>query len=360
VYGESAHLGVVLDAIGEHAGAACDSFEIIAVDDGSPDDTWERLAAEARRRPYLRAVRLSRNFGKEHALSAGLEASRGEVVLVMDGDLQHPPSLIPEMVARWREGGCDVVEAVKQRRGIESWRSRLCAGAFYGLLKVLSGFDLRGASDFKLLDRRVVDAWRQMPEHSLFFRGMVAWLGFRRARIAFDVPKRVGGTSRWSLFALARLATGAITAFSSSLLQLVTLFGLLFLAFAFFLAVQTFLMWLRGHAVTGFATVILLLLMIGSLLMISLGLIGLYVARIYDEVKGRPRFVVADALGFPDGAEAGAGAVTGVVDPVRYPLAHDARRYPGTRRLNEEANRAAEWARPGRAGDAAPHPTSDE
>src|SRR5205085_3796446 len=260
MYCESGNVEVAIDAISRHVGAACDSFEIIAVDDGSTDDTWERLAEEARRRPYLKAIRLSRNFGKEHALSAGLEASRAGGVLVMDADLQHPPSLIPDMVARWRQGGCDVVEAVKQRRGVESWRSRLCAGAFYGVLKLLSGFDLRGASDFKLLDRRVVDAWRRMPERSLFFRGMVAWLGFRRARVGFDVPSRASGASKWSLFALARLATGAITAFSSALLQLVTIFGLLFLAFAFFLAVHTFLTWVRGRAVTGFATVILLLL----------------------------------------------------------------------------------------------------
>lgn len=298
MYCESQNVGVALEAIGHYAGEATDAYEIVAVDDGSTDDTWDRLEAESRQRPGVRAVRLSRNFGKEHALSAGLEASRGRAVIVMDADLQHPPHLIPEMVRRWRAGGVDVVEAVKQSRGRETWRSRLCAATFYGLLKFLSGFDLCGASDFKLLDRRVVDAWRRMPERNLFFRGMIAWLGFRRVRVPFEVPERVGGASKWSVFALARLALGAITAFSSTLLQLVTFFGLVFLAFAVFLAAQTLVMKLRGQAVTGFTTVILLLLMIGSLLMISLGLIGLYLARIYDEVKARPRFVVAETAGF--------------------------------------------------------------
>jgi glycosyltransferase involved in cell wall biosynthesis len=298
MFNESDHVEYVIDQISAHVENATGSYEIVAVDDGSRDDTWQRLAHESNRRPRLRALRLSCNFGKEHALTAGLEASRGRAVLVMDGDLQHPPDLIPEMLDCWRAGRCDVVEAVKRRRGVESWRTRLGAGAFYGVLKLLSGFDLRGASDFKLLDRKVVDAWRQMPERNLFFRGMVAWLGFRCERIEFDVADRVGGTSKWSLFALARLALCAITAFSSTLLQLVTFAGLLFLLFAVGLAVQTFVTWARGHAVTGFSTVILLLLMVGSLLMISLGLIGLYLARIYDEVKGRPRFVVAEAVGF--------------------------------------------------------------
>ena len=334
MYNESDHVARVLEEITTHVAAATDSFEIVAVDDGSRDDTWDRLAAESRQRLPLRAVRLSRNFGKEHALTAGLQATRGRAVLVMDGDLQHPPSLIPEMMRCWRAGNCDVVEAVKRRRGSESWRSRLGAGAFYGALKVLSGFDLRGASDFKLLDRRVVDAWRQMPERNLFFRGMIAWLGFRCHRIEFDVADRVGGASKWSLFALARLALCAITAFSSTLLQLVTFAGLLFFLFAVGMAVQTFVTWVRGHAVTGFATVILLLLMVGSLLMISMGLIGLYLARIYDEVKGRPRYVVAEAVGF--GTERGAEVRPGEAAPAgagprdRRDFPADGKAYPGS------------------------------
>jgi glycosyltransferase involved in cell wall biosynthesis len=300
MYMESACVEAVVESICSHVRLASDSYEVIVVDDGSADDTWDRLVATAPRHPNLRAIRLSRNFGKENALSAGLEACRGAGVIVMDGDLQHPPLLIPEMVRCWRAGHSDIVEAVKRSRGRERWLSRTCAAAFYTVLRILSGFDLRGASDFKLLDRRVVEAWRRMPERNLFFRGMVAWLGFRRTRILFDVPGRVSGTSHWSTFALLRLATGAITAFSSAMLQLVTVVGLLFLAFSLVLGAQTLYLKIRGQAVTGFTTVILLLLIIGSLLMISLGLIGLYLARIYDEVKARPRCVVAEEVGFED------------------------------------------------------------
>ena len=315
MYGESANAEAALEAISRHVASCCESYEIIVVDDGSPDDTWTRLVEESLRRPGVRAVRLSRNFGKEYAVSAGLEVSRGRAVIVMDGDLQHPPALIPQLVGAWRGGG-EVVEAVKRSRGRERRLSGWCASAFYRLLKALSGFDLRGASDFKLLDRKVVAAWRRMPERSLFFRGMVAWLGFRRTRIEFDVADRVGGTSKWSALALVRLAVGAITAFSSALLQLVTLFGVMFLAFALLLGAQTLVLKLRGHAVTGFATVILLLLLIGSLLMISLGLIGLYLARIYEEVKGRPRFIVADTIGFVDAVPLQAGVPADPTPPV--------------------------------------------
>jgi len=301
-YRESTHVGVVIETIRQHVEPVCERYEIIAVDDGSPDDTWECLSREAQRHPRVTALRLSRNFGKEHAVSAGLDAAAGRAVVVMDGDLQHPPSLIPQMLEAWRRGEADVVEACKRSRGRQGVFSRVFAHGFYRLLKLLSGFDLQGACDFKLLDRKVVEAWRRMPERSLFFRGMIAWLGFRRASVPFDVPERVGGSSKWSFFALVRLAMSAITAFSSGLLQLVTLFGVLFLCFAVVAAVHTLVMKLSGHAITGFATVILLLLMIGSLLMISLGLVGLYLARIYDEVKGRPRYVVAESSGPAAGA----------------------------------------------------------
>jgi glycosyltransferase involved in cell wall biosynthesis len=282
--------------IDEQLKEVAESYELIIVDDGSPDRTWDRIREATKCYPCLRAIRLSRNFGKEHAVCAGLELSRGRAVLVMDGDLQHPPALIPTMVNCWRRGEAEVVEAVKRHRGRESWIHKVAAGFFYRSLKSLSGFDLRGASDFKLLDRKVLSAWLQMRERNLFFRGMIEWLGFRRERISFEVADRAGGHSQWSLFALVRLAMTAITAFSSALLQLVTLFGFLFLVFAFAFGVFALYMKVSGRALTGFTTVILLLLLVGSLLMISLGLIGLYLARIYDEVKGRPRFVVAESL----------------------------------------------------------------
>lgn len=271
-------------------------YELILVDDGSTDATWNELRRLALEFPRMRGLRLSRRFGKEHALCAGLEAARGEAVIVMDADLQHPPSLLPAMVRAWRDEGSEVVEAVKEDRGKESLPARFEAGLFYSLLRRLSGFDLSGASDFKLLDRKVLEAWRAMPERNLFFRGMSAWLGFRRKEIPFTVQARAAGRSGWTTRGLMRLALTGITSFSSVPIHIVTGIGVLFLFFALVLGVQTLWNKLTEKAESGFTTVILLVLIVGSLLMIGLGVIGLYVSRIYDEVKGRPRYVVAERL----------------------------------------------------------------
>lgn len=296
VYREGDHLRSVITSIHRELENINESYEIVLVDDGSPDNTWALLKEAFNHYPMLRAVRLSRNFGKEYALCAGLEIAKGEAVIVMDGDLQHPPHLIPKMVGIWRESNADVVEAVKIYRGKESIIGKLGARLFYTTLNKLSGYNLRGASDYKLLDRKVVDAWLKMGERSVFFRGMTAWLGFRRVQIPFEVPKRVGGQSRWSIFQLIKLAITGVTAFSSLPLHFVTFSGGIFLIFAVVLGIQTLFMKLTGKAVDGFTTVIILLLVIGSLLMISLGIIGLYIARIYEEVKTRPRYIVLETL----------------------------------------------------------------
>ena len=267
--------------------------EFILVDDGSTDQTWDEMYRLAEKDPRIRALRLSRRFGKEHALCAGLEATLGDGVLVMDADLQHPPALIPQMVHEWLHEGFEVVEARKTDRGDESLLQRLEAGLFYSLLRRLSGIDLAGASDFKLMDRRVLEAWASLGERNLFFRGMSAWLGFRRKELPFSVEARAGGQSGWNVRGLMRLAVTGITAFSSVPIHVVTLMGLLFLAFAGILGGQTLYNKLTDVAVDGFTTVILLQLLIGSVVMIGLGVIGLYVSRIYDEVKGRPRYVIS-------------------------------------------------------------------
>jgi len=310
VFRESAHVSEAVRTIQGHLGGACSDYEMILVDDGSPDDTWGYVVKEAQASPFVRGIRLSRNFGKEHAVAAGLEAARGRAVIVMDGDLQHPPSVLPEMITAWREGKAQIVEGVKTNRGNEPLLYGMFAALFYGLLRKLSGFDLRGASDYKLLDRRVVDAWLRLRERNLFFRGMTAWLGFSRHQISFQVAPRVGGRSRWSFFALVKLATTAVTGFSSVLLQLVTIFGLMFLSFALILGAYTVSYWAVGRAATGFTTVILLLLIIGGTLMVSLGVMGLYLARIYDEVKARPRYLVSESIGFPASAATQAGAAS--------------------------------------------------
>jgi glycosyltransferase involved in cell wall biosynthesis len=294
---EEQHLTQTIDVIRDTLRPLAGDYELVLVDDGSTDGTWRKLCEAAAVHREVHAVRLSRNFGKELALCAGLERARGDAVVVMDGDLQHPPALILEMLRAWEEEGYEVVEGVKRNRGEESILRRGEAMLFYDLLRRLSGIDLRDASDFKLLDRKVLEAWSAMPERNVFFRGMSAWLGFRRKRIPFEVQRRVGGASGWPGLRRARLAAHGITAFSTLPMHAVTLMGVAFLLFAIALGIYSVALWARGGALTGFTTVNLLLLIIGSMLMIGLGIIGEYIARIYDEVKRRPRYVVAETAG---------------------------------------------------------------
>src|SRR3979411_388534 len=296
LYKEAANLRAFLATVtSELTRTGCRS-ELIIVDDGSPDDTWKIITEEAQTLSNLHGLRLSRNFGKELALCAGLERASGDAVIVMDGDGQHPPGLLPEMIRLWRTTGADIVEAVKAKRGPESFSGRMGALLFYVVLNKLAGVNLKGVSDFKLMNRRAVDAWQQMRERNVFFRGMTAWLGFTHVQIPFEVPQRSAGTTRWSFPTRLKLALTGISAFSSLPLQFVTIAGLLFFGFSVVFGIYTLVLQLTGRSVSGFATVILLLLIIGSLLMLSLGIIGEYLARIYEEVKRRPRYVIASSI----------------------------------------------------------------
>ena len=296
VFREGAQLSSFLAAVRSSLSQCNLPYELVLVDDGSPDDTWRVLAAEAESCQAIRALRLSRNFGKESALCAGMEHARGDAVIVMDADGQHPPSLIPEMVRMWQSSASDIVEAVKRRRGRESLSSKLGALLFYFILNKLSGFHFKGASDFKLMNRKAVNAWLEMHERNVFFRGMTVWMGFNTVQIAFEVVPRSAGQSTWSVLNRVKLALVGITAFSSFPLHLVTFAGVIFLALSVLLGLETLYLKVTGQAVSGFATVILLELIIGSFLMISLGIIGEYLARIYEEVKGRPRYLVKESI----------------------------------------------------------------
>jgi polyisoprenyl-phosphate glycosyltransferase len=296
LYNEGSHLSALLSDLKAALDEAACRFEIILVDDGSSDDTWETIKHQAQTFPCLRAERLSRNFGKELALCAGLERARGDAVIVMDGDGQHPPSLLSVMVEKWLGSGADIVQAVKVKRGRESVSSKLGALLFYLILNKLSGFELKGASDYKLINRKVVDTWLAMRERNVFFRGMTAWMGFKTIQIPFEVGPRRAGKSGWSYLRRAKLALVGITTFSSFPLHLVTFAGVIFFVFAVGLGIETLYLKLAGRAFTGFTTVILLELIIASLLMISLGIIGEYLARIYEEVKGRPRYIITDSI----------------------------------------------------------------
>ncbi len=271
-------------------------FEIIFVDDGSTDDTWPVIHNLKDER--IKGIRFSRNFGKEAAIHAGLTASEGDAAIVIDADLQHPPDLIPQMIRRWSESNAMIVEAEKIVRQKESLFRRLGSNLFYYLFYKLTRIRLQNASDFKLLDRQVVELFINLPERNRFFRGLTAWMGFSAEKIQYTPAQRPveSGASRWSVFQLFSLAFRSIFSYSSIPLQLVTWFGILTLCFSILLGIQTLWNKISGVAIEGFTTVILLQLIIGSILMISLGLIGEYLARIYDEIKARPVYIVSETF----------------------------------------------------------------
>jgi glycosyltransferase involved in cell wall biosynthesis len=293
IYNEGPGVERFVRRLTEVLGDAGLRYELVLVDDGSSDDSWDRIVQQAILDDRVRGIQLSRNFGKEPAVLAGLESAAGDAVVVIDSDLQHPPAAIPEMVRRWRDGA-HVVEAVKRNRTgqglIGRTGGKLFNRAFTGLTKV----DLVDATDFRLLGRPALEALLRLPEHSSFFRGTSSWIGFRRATVEVDIDHREGGASRWTFRSLFRLAVNGLTSFTSAPLHLVTMVGLAFAAFAVVLGVQTLVRWLRGGSVAGFPTVILLLLVMGTFILLGLGVIGEYLARIHEEVRGRPRYLVQE------------------------------------------------------------------
>lgn len=268
-------------------------FEIILVDDGSNDQTWAVMEQAAKNNEHLHILGFSRNFGKEAAICAGLDMAKGDAAVLIDGDLQHPPQYIPEMVRLWREEGYEVVDGVKAERQKESKLARWTANSFYKIFRKLTKYDLKDASDFKLLDRKVIDAWKNFGERNTFFRGLSAWLGYRRVTLEFEVADRHHGKSKWNFRSLMKLSVSALTTFSSAPLHLIVVMGSLFWVIAFILGIQTVLNFFFGDAASGFTTVILLTLIVGGAIMIALGLIGTYIGSIYDEVKQRPRYIIS-------------------------------------------------------------------
>ena len=267
--------------------------EFIFVNDGSSDKTFEKITAESEKDERVKGISFSRNFGKEAAIFAGLQAALGDACVVIDCDLQHPPTLIKEMVAKWREG-YEVVEGVKSSRGRESIFHKLSAGLFYRIMSKLIKIDMRATSDYKLLDRKVVNVLLSLTERNTFFRALTFWVGFKSTKLEYDVEERKFGTTKWSVMSLMKYAINNATSFSTMPLQIITFLGVFSILGSIVLGIQTLVKFFMGTSEAGFPTVILLELLIGGFIMLSLGIIGHYLARIYEEVKGRPKYIVRE------------------------------------------------------------------
>ena len=266
--------------------------EIIFIDDGSTDTTYKKIENLADKEKNIYGLHFSRNFGKEAAISAGLASAKGDAVVVIDCDLQHPPEKIVEMYHLWQEG-YEIVEGIKKTRGKESKMHGFAARKFYSIISSVVGFDMSNASDFKLLDRKVVDILNRIPERKGFFRAISFWVGFNKTTVEFEVNERLEGESKWSAIGLLKYAISNISAYSTAPMQIVTVLGVMMLIITAIFSVWALIDKIRGIALEGMTTVIIILIFIGSIMMISLGIIGYYVARIYDEIKGRPKYIVS-------------------------------------------------------------------
>lgn len=268
-------------------------YELVFISDGSVDGTYQAIFDEMKKNSHIKGAQFSRNFGKEASIFAGLQLACGDACIIMDCDLQHPPEVIPQMYELWQQG-YEIVEGIKSSRGKESIFHKLFAGMFYGIMSKLMKMDMKASSDFKLLDRKVVNVLLGLEERNTFFRALTFWAGFKTTSIQYDVQERAFGTSKWSFWSLMKYAINNVTSFSTLPLQFVTFMGIVSIVFSVIIGIQTVVKYFLGTAEAGFPTVILLILIVGGFIMISLGIIGHYIARIYEEVKGRPKYIIRD------------------------------------------------------------------
>lgn len=270
--------------------------ELIFIDDGSRDATWAEIRAESEHRDTVRGIHFSRNFRKEAAIFAGLQAADGDCVAVIDCDLQHPPEKLVEMYRLW-EQGVEVVEGVKTDRGEESLAHRVAAKTFYRLISEATHIDMTRASDFKLLDRKAVNVLLSMREKRAFFRALSSWIGFRTAEVPYEVRERAAGESKWSTWLLIKYALSNITAFTSLPLHLITGCGAASFLAALIVGIVSIVRLAMGRVVTGLTGAVILLLFLSGLIMVGLGIIGYYLGNIYMEIQDRPRFIVSETCG---------------------------------------------------------------
>ncbi|MGK7940233.1 MAG: glycosyltransferase family 2 protein [Crocosphaera sp.] len=275
------------------------SYEVVCVDDGSKDRTLERLIDYHHRYEAIKVLSLSRNFGKDIALTAGLENAQGQAIIPIDADLQDPPELIEQLIEKWQQG-YDVVSGKRRSRQGESWLKRMTANAFYRIISRISTVPIpRDTGDFRLLDRRVVDALKTMPERTRFMKGLFTWVGFKQTYIVYDRPNRVQGTTKWNYWKLWNFALDGITSFSLLPLKVWSYLGVILSLLAFiygsFLIIRTLIL---GIDVPGYASLMVTMLFIGGVQLITLGILGEYLGRIYEETKQRPLYLIRERYGF--------------------------------------------------------------
>lgn len=300
-YNEEQNISRTCSVIGSVLNDAGISHRLLFVDDGSKDGTWDMIEQAARSDPHVTGLHFSRNFGKESAIYAGLSYSiDAACAVVIDCDLQHPPEKIVEMYRLWEEG-YEVIEGVKSSRGKESAVNKLGAGVFYGLMSRSMKMDMKRASDFKLMDRKAVVTLVNMREKNAFFRALSSWIGFKTAKVEFDVQERQAGESKWSVFKLSKYAVNNLTAFSTAPMKAIIFLGVLALIVSVVMGIIALVQKFTGTASAGFTTVIILEVFSLSVIMISLGILGHYIAKIYDEVKGRPKFIISKTCGEQSG-----------------------------------------------------------
>ena len=268
--------------------------EFIFIDDGSSDQTYKIISELSIENDNITGLHFSRNFGKESAISAGLAAAKGSCAVVIDCDLQHPPEKIIEMYRLW-EQGYEIVEGIKRTRGQEKKMYRIGAKFFYSVISRMAGFDMANSSDFKLLDRKVIDVLNKMPERG-FFRAISYWVGYNKTTVEYDVAQRVDGESKWSTSGLLKYALSNISSYSTAPMQVVTALGFVMLVISVIFGVWALIDKIIGRALEGMTTVIIITIFIGSIIMISLGIIGYYIARIYEEIKGRPKYIISSTV----------------------------------------------------------------
>lgn len=295
-YNEEKMIVTAAETVAEILKSNAIPYQLIFVDDGSNDNTWSLICTAAQRNRNIIGVHFSRNFGKESAMFAGLEKAKGDCCVVMDCDLQHPPEKIVEMYRLW-EQGYEVVEGIKEDRGEEGNFRNFAASLFYRIISKATGLNMSEASDFKLLDRKVVDALNGIQEKIVFFRAMSYWVGFRKTTVTYCVQERVAGESKWSTSSLFKYALKNITSFSSAPMQLITALGFVVLVFSVIMGTIALYQKFVGVALSGFTTVIIIQLFCSSVIMISLGIMGYYIAKIYEECKGRPRYIISETCG---------------------------------------------------------------